>query len=90
MDEYASRRLRSPWATMNGSATAMLKIPKATRIVDEKAGPRAPIAMTLNLARAYRATARAAPDSSAEIGLGAWLWASGNHVWKGTRPAFVP
>ena len=31
-----------------------------------------------------------APESSAETGVGAWLWASGSHMWTGARPAFVP
>ena len=31
-----------------------------------------------------------APESIAETGVGAWLWASGSHMWTGAMPAFVP
>ena len=31
-----------------------------------------------------------APESSADTGVGAWLCASGSHMWTGARPAFVP
>ena len=60
---------------MNGRATARLNSPKTTSSVEEKAGPSVPVAMRWNRASAYRDTARAAPDSIAEIGLGAWLCA---------------
>jgi hypothetical protein len=43
------------------------------RRVDEKSGPRPPVATRWNRTRAYSAALSDTPDSTALTGLGAWL-----------------
>ena len=51
-----------------------------------------PEAMTMPLIRqrATRAQFKSAPESMAEAGAGASLWASGSQLCRGNNPALVP
>jgi len=75
---------------MNGVATTIETRPNTSRRPWLNSGPQASRAMLWNRMMPKSAHLMSAPESSAETGVGAWLWASGSHMWTGARPAFVP
>ena len=75
---------------MNAAATNIETRPKPASRLPLKAP--SPAAAQIAWARRMPRNAQlsSAPDSSAETGDGASLWASGNHVCMGAKPIFVP
>ena len=75
---------------MNGVATTTETRPKSSSRPSLNSGPQAPRAMVWKRMMPNSAHLISAPESSAETGVGAWLWASGSHMCTGARPALVP
>ena len=80
----------SCWARMNGVATTTEMRPKTSSTSAGNAGPHAAAAIVWKRMIASSAHLMRTPESSAETGVGAWLWASGSHRCMGARPALVP
>ena len=80
----------SRWARMNGVATTTDVRPKTISTIDVNAGPHAAAAIVWNRMIPRSAHLMRTPESNADTGVGAWLWASGSQRCIGARPAFVP
>ena len=76
---------------MNAAATRIESTPKPSS--SPVAHPAPPLdASTSGTYRRmqYKAVLSRKPENTAETGAGAWLWASGNQLCIGARPALVP
>ena len=87
-------RFTSRWRCRKSPATRNETSPKAISRCPAVWGAavprRAPSVSIFRRTRAYRATLRRSPESTADMGVGPSEWASGSQLCSGTRPTFVP
>jgi len=82
--------LKSFWVTWKMTAISTERMPKTSSSRRRWAAPAEGAVRLKTRKMASIAQLSSTPESRAQIGEGAWLWASGSQVCIGASPALVP